>query len=133
MTIDEAAEVYEFGTLELNEQQAQTLQLISDGWAYPLNRFMNYLELHEVLTQRTITIDGVQEPMSIPLILDVAVEDYARLKLDKKIALKTSFGPDIVAVLDKPVWWNNEKSETIFRLFSTNQIRHPTVKAFGQN
>lgn len=50
MSIDEAAEAYELGTLELNEKQAQVLQLISDGWAYPLNRFMNYLELHEVLT-----------------------------------------------------------------------------------
>lgn len=58
--------------------------------------------------------------MSVPLILDVAVEDYARLKLDKKIAIKTCHSPDIVAVLDKPVWWNNKKSETIFRLFGSN-------------
>lgn len=94
---------------------------------------MNYIEMNEVLTQRTLTNEaGHRELMSVPLILDVTVEDYSRLKLDDKIALKTPYGPDIVAVLDKPVWWNNKKTETIFRLFGTNQLRHPTVRTIGQ-
>ena len=80
MNIDEANELSELGVLQLNEEQSQTLQVISDGWAYPLNRFMNDLELNEVLTQRTLTNEqGVKEPMSVPLILDVSVEDFGRL------------------------------------------------------
>ena len=72
ISIDEAVEVSDLATLELTDLQAQTLQLISDGWAYPLNRFMNALELSEVLTNRTLTNEaGLQEPMSVPLVLDV--------------------------------------------------------------
>ena len=46
MTIEEKAMIdNKMEVLEIDEEQAHALQIIGQGWAYPLNRFMNEDEL----------------------------------------------------------------------------------------
>jgi ATP sulfurylase len=49
MTITEKDEIAKLPVLDIDIEQAQYLQTISEGWAYPLARFMNEAELLEVL------------------------------------------------------------------------------------
>lgn len=49
MTITEKEEISKLAVLDIDLEQAQYLQTISEGWAYPLARFMNEVELIEVL------------------------------------------------------------------------------------
>jgi 3'-phosphoadenosine 5'-phosphosulfate synthase len=48
-TAEEAKEAEGLKSLELNQHQVEYLQTIGDGWAYPLNNFMNELELLQCL------------------------------------------------------------------------------------
>ena len=49
MTITEKEEISKLSVLDIDLEQAQYLKTISEGWAYPLARFMNEAELLEVL------------------------------------------------------------------------------------
>jgi len=56
VTVSSAEEISEANDLkfiDLDVHQAQYLQTIGDGWAYPLKRFMNELELLEVIHNNT--------------------------------------------------------------------------------
>ena len=42
-------------SIDIDIQQAQYLQTIGDGWAFPLQRFMNETELLESLHMKTVS------------------------------------------------------------------------------
>lgn len=88
MTIDEKAQFEDLEVLDLTVDQARMLQCLGDGWAYPLQRFMNKQELHEMLTFKKVFVDGVDYPMSAPITLAVGESDKNKLESEKKIALK---------------------------------------------
>ena len=48
----EAAELASLPVLDINRHQVEYLQTIGDGWASPLKRFMNELELLEVMNMK---------------------------------------------------------------------------------
>ena len=48
-TGEEAAALAALKVLDIDKQQAEYLQTIGEGWAFPLKRFMNELELLESL------------------------------------------------------------------------------------
>ena len=53
-----AAEAEEYASLpfiDIDVHQAQYLQTIGDGWAFPLKRFMNETELLESMHMKTVT------------------------------------------------------------------------------
>ena len=54
--------------LDIDKHQVEYLQTIGDGWAAPLNRFMNELELLEVMNMKTITDKcGKRHLLSVPI------------------------------------------------------------------
>jgi ATP sulfurylase len=66
-----AAEQEEYATLpsiDIDIHQAQYLQTIGDGWAFPLQRFMNETELLESLHMKTVTdASGERHLLSVPI------------------------------------------------------------------
>ena len=54
-TAAESEEYAGLPSIDIDEQQAQYLQTIGDGWAFPLKRFMNETELLESLHMKTVS------------------------------------------------------------------------------
>ena len=69
MTIEEKDEFEGLEVLDIDVEQVQYLQTIGEGWAFPLKRFMNELELLEVMHMNTL-IDqetGEKHLLSVPI------------------------------------------------------------------
>ena len=112
----------------MDEHQCQYLQTIGDGWAFPLKRFMNELELLEVMHMKTLTdASGHKHLMSVPITQHVTAAQKAELANEKKIAIKcTAFcGDKVLAVISNPVFFENRKEEICARTFGCFSVKHP--------
>lgn len=131
MTIEEKAEFETLEVLDIELEQAEYLQTIGEGWAYPLERFMNELELLEVMHMKTLTnaSTGERHLMSVPITQSVGEEDKERLQGKEKVAIKCSAISDqILAVIEKPEFYSNRKEEISARVFGTQSVKHPKVE-----
>jgi 3'-phosphoadenosine 5'-phosphosulfate synthase len=112
----------------LDEHQCQYLQTIGDGWAFPLKRFMNELELLEVMHMKTLTdATGHKHLLSVPITQHVTAAQKAELAGEKKIAIKcTAFhGDKVLATISNPVFFENRKEEICARTFGCFSAKHP--------
>lgn len=131
---EELANLSTLKSIDIDIEQAEYLQTIGQGWAYPLKRFMNELELLEVLHMKTITDhEGKRHLFSVPITQHVSKEQYETLKGEKKITIKISAlkgsNPDTVyAVIENPVFFENRKEEISARSFGTQSVKHPKVE-----
>eukprot|EP00351_Strombidinopsis_sp_SopsisLIS2011_P005638 CAMPEP_0116883814 /NCGR_PEP_ID=MMETSP0463-20121206/16474_1 /TAXON_ID=181622 /ORGANISM="Strombidinopsis sp, Strain SopsisLIS2011" /LENGTH=594 /DNA_ID=CAMNT_0004539231 /DNA_START=47 /DNA_END=1831 /DNA_ORIENTATION=- len=115
--------------IDINKEQAEYIQTIGQGWAFPLRRFMNELELLESMHMNTITdAEGKRHLMSVPITQDVTAEQKAELANEKRVALKcTEISNDVLAVINNPVFFDNRKEEISTRTFGTSSVKHPKV------
>ena len=136
-----AEEAKEFATLpvlDIDQHQVEYLQTLGDGWANPLNRFMNELELLEVINMKTITDgEGKRHLLSVPITQSVTAEQRSCFADSPKVALKcTAIGSDnILAVINNPVYFDNRKEEICARTFGCMSANHPcaaTIFAQGE-
>ena len=127
---EEAKEIADLKVLDIDRQQAEYLQTIGEGWAFPLKRFMNELELLESIQMKTVTDEvGKRHLMSVPITQSVTKEQKAELEGQQRIALKCSeLGDDVLAVIEKPVFFDNRKEEICTRTFGTFSAEHPKAK-----
>lgn len=124
----EAAELSSLKVLDIDQHQVEYLQTIGDGWAFPLKRFMNELELLEVMNMKTLTdAEGKKHLLSVPITQSVTAEQKAELEGEQKIALKCSaLGSDeVLAVIEKPTFFDNRKEEICARTFGCFSANHP--------
>jgi len=113
-TEEEAKEAHDLKYIDLDEQQAQYLQTIGDGWAFPLKRFMNEIELLQVLHMHTIADEvGHRHLLSVPITQHVTAAQKAELTGQKKVALR--YNGEIYAVINEPVFFDNRKEEICTR------------------
>jgi len=130
-TEEEKAEFAALEVLDLDIEQAEYLQTIGEGWAFPLKRFMNELELLEVMHMRTLTDSstGERHLLSVPITHHVTAEDKERLTGKEKVALKcTAISNEVLAVIEGPCFFNNRKEEISTRVFGTSSTKHPKVE-----
>lgn len=117
--------------LDIDKHQVEYLQTIGDGWAAPLNRFMNELELLEVMNMKTITdSNGKRHLLSVPITQSVTAEQKASFEGARKIAIKcTAIGSDdVLAVINNPVFFDNRKEEISTRTFGCMSANHPCAQ-----
>ena len=136
-TAEETTEVASLKVLDIDQHQVEYLQTIGDGFASPLKRFMNEMELLEVMNMKTITDEeGKRHLLSVPITQSVTAEQKAAFEGEKKIAIKCSkLGDDILAVIENPVFFDNRKEEICARTFGCMSERHPcaeTIFAQGE-
>ena len=128
---DQAEEIAGLKVLDITQHQVEYLQTIGDGWAAPLNRFMNELELLEVMNMKTLTDgEGRRHLLSVPITQSVTAEQKAALEGESRIAIKCSaIGSDqVLAVINKPVFFDNRKEEICARTFGCMSEKHPCAQ-----
>ena len=103
--------------------QVQFLQTIGEGWANPLKRFMNEMELLECMNKKTLTVDGKVHLMSVPLTQHCTTADKERL--EKATAVTLTYKGKNLAVINKPVFFENRKEEICTRTFGCFEKTHP--------
>jgi 3'-phosphoadenosine 5'-phosphosulfate synthase len=131
MTIDEKEEFELLEVLDIDLEQAEYLQTIGEGWAYPLERFMNEIELLEVMHMKTLTEQpsGTKHLLSVPITQSVTKQQKQKLEGKSKIGLKCSkISNQLLAVIEEPVFFENRKEEISARFFGTQSVKHPKVE-----
>ena len=133
-TEEEQREFKSLPSLEIEVEQAEYIQTIGQGWAYPLQKFMDELQLLEVMHMKTLTdASGKRHLFSVPITQSVTKEQYEALKGQTKIALKCStLSEDVLAVIENPVFFENRKEEICARTFGTFSLKHPKIERIMQ-
>jgi 3'-phosphoadenosine 5'-phosphosulfate synthase len=116
--------------LDVDIMQAQFIQTIGEGFAFPLKGFMSEMELLEVLQMQTLTDEtGRHHLHSVPITQHVTTAQKNILQSEKAIALRCGIlGGDVLAVIREPVFYANRKEEIATRTFGTWSKNHPYVE-----
>ncbi|KAF9810838.1 hypothetical protein SFRURICE_015260, partial [Spodoptera frugiperda] len=122
--IEEAARL---PNIELNTLDLQWVQVLSEGWAYPLKGFMREHEYLQALHSNCLTLaDGSVVNQSVPVVLPVDTEAKDRLTGANAIAL--TYNGKAVAVLRSPEFYPHRKEERCCRQFGIYHTEHPYIK-----
>lgn len=91
-----------------------------------MNRFMNEIELLQVLHMHTLQDEvGKRHLLSVPITHHVTAAQKAELAGAKKVAL--TYKGQIYGVINEPVFFDNRKEEIIARTFGTFSTKHPAA------
>ena len=130
MTAEEKEEFNKLPALEIEDLECvHYLQTISEGWAFPLERFMNEQELLESMNMNTVTDkNGEKHILSVPITQHVTAEQKEKLEGQDRIAIRcAAISPDVLAVIEKPVFFENRKEEISTKTFGTRSTLHPKI------
>lgn len=118
--------------LDIDLETCQNLQCLAEGWAHPLKKFMNEMEVLEVLQMKTITDNvGKRHIQSVPITCTCTNEQKEALEKEASIALKCKdAGSDVLAVINKPVFFANRKEEICARTLGTWSQKHPKAENY---
>ncbi|XP_060519294.1 bifunctional 3'-phosphoadenosine 5'-phosphosulfate synthase [Cylas formicarius] len=113
-------------SLNIQILDLQWLQILSEGWAYPLRGFMREDQLLQTLHFNCLINDGNLVNQSIPIVLPISTQDKDRLLNSSSLAL---FHNGVCyAVLRNPEFYYHRKEERAARQFGTTNENHPYVR-----
>ncbi|XP_050682102.1 bifunctional 3'-phosphoadenosine 5'-phosphosulfate synthase isoform X1 [Leptidea sinapis] len=118
--------------LEITTLDLQWVQVLSEGWAYPLKGFMRETEYLQALHFNCITSsDGTIINQSVPVVLPVTTDDKDRLAGSSALAL--IHGGKAVAILRAPEFYPHRKPERCARQFGIHHAGHPYIKMIEES
>lgn len=120
--------------MEITTVEQQWLQVLSEGWAYPLRGFMRedeYLQTLHFNCIRNESEPTICENQSVPIVLSCSEADKERIENASSISLFYEGNP--VAILRKPEIYYQRKEERCARQFGTNDQRHPYIKLINES
>ncbi|XP_055550924.1 bifunctional 3'-phosphoadenosine 5'-phosphosulfate synthase isoform X2 [Wyeomyia smithii] len=122
------AEAKTLPSLSITTVELQWLQVLAEGWAYPLKGFMREKEYLQTLHFNCMLNEDetIRENQSIPIVLSISEDD--KNKLDGVSALSLSYEGRLVAVMRKPEFYYQRKEERCARQFGTSHENHPYIK-----
>lgn len=123
------AEAKTLPKLSISTVELQWLQVLAEGWAYPLRGFMREHEYLQTLHFNCIRNEdepSIRENQSVPIVLSCSEADRARFADVSAIAL--FYNDEPVAILRKPEIYYQRKEERCSRQFGTNNPDHPYIK-----
>lgn len=123
------AEAKSLPSLEISTVELQWLQVLSEGWAYPLRGFMRENEYLQTLHFDCIRNEYepiIRENQSVPIVLSCSEADKQRFTDASAISLY--YGGKPVAILRRPEIYFQRKEERCSRQFGTNDRGHPYIK-----
>jgi len=101
------------------------VQVLSEGWATPLNGFMSEKQFLQCQHFGCLLTD-VKVNQSLPVVLPVSADD--RQRLDGVDAVALAFHGRSVAVLRRPEFYEHRKEERCSRQFGSTDVALPHVK-----
>ena len=126
------AEAEALPRLELSELDLQWVQVLSEGWAYPLRGFMRERELLQSLHFGCLVQD-VFINQTVPIVLALSTADKQRLAPDAGTEQRAGdvalvYRGAVVAVLRAPEYYPHRKEERVCHTFGTTNAEHPSIK-----
>lgn len=112
--------------VELRKVDQQWLQVLSEGWAYPLQGFMREDDLLTCQHFNTITRNGQRHNQSIPIVLPV--DDEVKAKIEGKPAIALCYEGKTYAILRNPEVYAHRKEERCARTWGVYTTDHPHMK-----
>lgn len=111
---------------ELSKLDTQWLQVLSEGWAYPLKGFMREDDFLTCQHFNTVTRDGNKYNQSIPIVCPINAETKARVE-GKDIAL--TWEGKTLAIMRNVEVYGHRKEERCARTWGAYTTEHPYMKA----
>merc|ERR1719220_71108 len=112
---------------ELSKVDTQWLQVLSEGWAYPLKGFMKEDDFLTCQHFNTVTREGKKFNQSIPIVCPVDDENKARL--EGKAAIALTYNGKTLAIMRNPEFYGHRKEERCARTWGIYTTEHPYMKA----
>lgn len=108
--------------------ELQWVQILSEGWAFPLKGFMRENEFIQTLHFNTILSDdgAFRDNQSVPIVLSVSAE--AKEKYEGVSAITLTYNEKPIAIMRKPEFYLHRKEERLSRQFGTSNPLHPYSK-----
>ncbi|XP_053603060.1 bifunctional 3'-phosphoadenosine 5'-phosphosulfate synthase isoform X1 [Plodia interpunctella] len=117
--------------VQLTTLDLQWVQVLSEGWAYPLKGFMREHEYLQALHSNCLTLpDGSIVNQSVPIVLPVDTEFKEQASGSDAIALM--YNGRAVAVLRAPEFYPHRKVERCSRQFGIYNTGHPYIKMISE-
>lgn len=115
-------------SLEITTVELEWVQVLAEGWAYPLKGFMREDEFLQTIHFNCIqsTEQRQRFNQSVPIVLSVSEEE--RNRLDGVSSLVLHYNHQPVAILRKPEFYRQPKEERCARQFGTTNQAHPYIK-----
>lgn len=117
-------------SVEISKIDLQWLQVLSEGWATPLQGFMREDQFLQCQHFNCL-LDGGITNQSIPIVLPVTNEDKEKLMGKPAFALRYNGRP--MAILRCPEFYPHRKEERCARQFGTTNPGHPYVKIINES
>ncbi|XP_017466840.1 PREDICTED: bifunctional 3'-phosphoadenosine 5'-phosphosulfate synthase [Rhagoletis zephyria] len=119
-------------SIPLTEVDLQWVQVLSEGWAYPLRGFMREDTFLQTVHFNSIVTDDdtTRQNQSIPIVLSVTTE--LKNKLDGVSSIALTFKGNPIAIMRKPEFYYQRKEERVSRQFGTSHEKHPYIKIIAQ-
>ena len=108
----------------------QWLQVLSEGWAFPLKGFTREDEYIQCTGFSCITTEKVTN-QSISIALPVSREDKERLKGEVSFTLK--YKGKSMAILRDPEFYEHRKEDRCTRQLGTTNPKHPYIKIIKES
>lgn len=128
-----ASEASKLSTLSLSTVELQWLQVLAEGWAYPLMGFMREKEYLQTMHFNCILNEDqtMRENQSVPIVLSATAEDKDRL--EENTAITLTYNGEAVAILRRPEFYLQRKEERCARQFGTANEGHPYIKLIKES
>lgn len=112
--------------LDINKVEMQWVQVLSEGWAYPLTGFMREDEYLQTLHFNSLKKNNKVYNQSVPIVL--SCNDNQKEELAKKDMLCLAFEGKEVAILKNISIYPHRKEERCCRQFGLHNKNHPYQK-----
>lgn len=128
-----SAEANSLPVLNISSVELQWLQILSEGWASPLNGFMRENEYLQTLHFNCIIDDDIalRINQSVPIVLSLTESDKKRL--EDVSAFTLTYDDKPVAILRNPEFFFHRKEERCSRQFGTNNQDHPYIRLINDS
>lgn len=120
------AEAETLPKIEMSKMDLEWFQILSEGWATPLNGFMREDEMLQSLHFNCLFKGGQSYNQSIPICLAVSTEIKEANKEAKAVAL--TYEGKTYGILRDPEFYTHRKEERCARTWGTYTVNHPHIK-----
>jgi len=113
--------------INMRKVDTEWLQVLSEGWAFPLNGFMKEDELLTCLHFNTVTSEGNQHNQSIPIVLPI--DDATKAAIGEQKAVALVYEGKTLAIMRDIEIYAHRKEERRARTWGIYTTEHPHMKA----